>query len=463
MQALSFRWQRFRCFEDTGWVEIKPITILIGPNASGKTSLLAPLLLLKQTDDARDASLSLKTKGNLFNAGAFSDLAFEHESTGSVTLEVKFAGPSALRRKGKVRKLGDDPPATVCLEYIRDKLQDSPTLKAFSLKDINDRQMLRRERQPSGDYSISGVNLPEDSDGWTKAIRATKPVGFMFSGESVFSRFYATQSRTKETTGKKPSKMRSFSIGKAAQHYLSMAVYSSESVADVCRSTYYVGPLRDRPRRFYELTGEHPFSVGPGGTYAPEILYRSQLPGFKKEVNRWISAFDFGTGLQIKRLAEGVFSVFLKRKPGTPNINLADTGFGLSQVLPLIVQGFYARKNSLLLAEQPEIHLNPRLQSRLADLFAAIAKRGVSVFLETHSEHFVLRIRRLLAEKKLKSEDVALYFCERINGRSTIRRIDIQQDGGISPSDWPKGFFEDALAESLALAQAQYRGPANAT
>ncbi|MCH7825949.1 MAG: AAA family ATPase, partial [Acidobacteria bacterium] len=106
-----------------------------------------------------------------------------------------------------------------------------------------------------------------------------------------------------------------------------------------------------------------------------------------------MSRFGFGLHLKCRSLTEGAFTIVLTHKDTGTTSNLADTGFGLSQVLPLIVQGYYASKNSLIIAEQPEIHLNPKLQSLLADLFVAIAERRVGVLVETHSEHLLLRLR----------------------------------------------------------------------
>jgi predicted ATPase len=140
--------------------------------------------------------------------------------------------------------------------------------------------------------------------------------------------------------------------------------------------------------------------------------------------------------------------------------NFADSGFGASQVLPLIVQGLTAEPQSLIIAEQPEIHLNPRLQCVLASLFGAIIQRGCRLLVETHSEHLLLAIRLLIASRKLDASKVALYFVEKAgDGSSMVRQVPIDTIGGISSESWPKGFFEDSLQQSLALAEAQARRP----
>ena len=150
------------------------------------------------------------------------------------------------------------------------------------------------------------------------------------------------------------------------------------------------------------------------------------------------------------------YSIRFLKKNSNLYTSIANAGFGASQVLPLIVQALVSSKGSITVAEQPEIHLNPKLQCVLADLFVYMANSEQKAIIETHSEHLLLRLRRLIAEGKIKSEKVALYFIDKENGSSTIREINIENDGHIKTNEWPKGFFEDSMYESMALATKQF-------
>jgi predicted ATPase len=93
----------------------------------------------------------------------------------------------------------------------------------------------------------------------------------------------------------------------------------------------------------------------------------------------------------------------------------------------------------------------------LADIFVSMAKANQRVLVETHSEHLLLRLRRLVAERRIDADQIAIYYIEKKDGCSVVRQIDMRDNGNVPSSDWPKGFFEDTLHESLALAQAQAR------
>jgi predicted ATPase len=193
--------------------------------------------------------------------------------------------------------------------------------------------------------------------------------------------------------------------------------------------------------------------VGSRGEYAPEVLYRLDDAETKKQINRWLNQFGLGRSYTFSELGMEAFSLLFERKPGLP-VNISDTGFGVSQVMPFIVQTA-VEEPTLLITEQPEIHLNPRLQSLLADLFLDLAERRHYVLAETHSEHLVLRLRRLIAEGQIASSRVALYYVAWNEGESEVRRVPIDDSGYIDPADWPSGFFDESLSQAVGLAAAQ--------
>src|SRR5690606_8093000 len=125
-------------------------------------------------------------------------------------------------------------------------------------------------------------------------------------------------------------------------------------------------------------------------------------------------------------------------------VTIADAGFGLSQALPLIVSEARLNGGSLV-AYQPEVHLHPFAQSRLADLFSASVARQNQVFIESHSPDLVLRIQILISEGRLKPDDVAVFCFENKKGRPAITRVNF--DRAAKPSiQWPAGFLDTSLS-----------------
>ena len=129
-------------------------------------------------------------------------------------------------------------------------------------------------------------------------------------------------------------------------------------------------------------------------------------------------------------------------------MSLADIGYGVSQILPFIVQCVLG-VNNIISIEQPEVHIHPRLQADLGDLLAETTnpeKQGNMYIIETHSEHLVLRMQKLIRNGKLKPEDVSIIYVERTPTGSKANRLKLDEKGDfIDP--WPRGFFNERLRE----------------
>jgi hypothetical protein len=235
----------------------------------------------------------------------------------------------------------------------------------------------------------------------------------------------------------------------------------SYDIQDILERIDFIGPIREKPERIYYLSGDRPQSVGPTGKETPEILFlmsQKQIKMIKDQLRHF-----FGLEIDVKSFggeAKWAFRLNVKDKDSKIWCNIADAGFGYSQLLPIIVQGLYTPEGDIFIAEQPEIHLNPGLQSMLGDFFVRLVKKHKKfVILETHSEHTLLRIRTLIAKGEIKNTDVALYYVERKQGKSNIIHIPIDSNGHIPDEKWPEDFFNDTLQESLKLAW--YQQPNN--
>jgi len=145
-----------------------------------------------------------------------------------------------------------------------------------------------------------------------------------------------------------------------------------------------------------------------------------------------------------------LYQVWVRKTARSSRVLITDVGFGVSQLLPVLVLCYYVPEGATVLLEQPELHLHPSVQSGLADVFIDVAKnRKVQVILESHSEHLLRRLQRRIAEEKIARDDTALYFCDIARGISKLQQIELNLFGSIQ--NWPENFFGDEFGEMAAM------------
>jgi len=450
-QQLAIRWKNFRGFSDSEWILLKPLTILLGANGSGKSSLIEPLLLLKQSLISRTGSSALLTNGEYVDSGSYLDLVRCHDSSKHVEFEIQWHGHP---KQSDLEPVGTYEPGGAAFAFQQEKSSDDIDLASYRVADIYRRRMISRRLTKGGTYSLNLPEITEDDGAISRvgrrAMRKSRPVDFLFRSE----RIRRAEQEAASDDGDAPS----FPLrleDPLVRLYCQAVDYVKWELEDLTRRFYYLGPLRERPKRVYERLGEMPPDVGTRGEHAPEIIYRWRRSRTQlKELQGWLHRFGIRDRLAWKDVGPAGFSLHLDSGDDLPT-SFVDAGFGVSQVLPLIVQALQLPRASWLITEQPEIHLNPRLQTELADLLVDVVARKSGAIVETHSEHLLLRLRNLVASGAISSDLVALYFLENDGDASRVREVPIEESGRIDPEAWPQGFFEDSLREALTLAQTQ--------
>ncbi|HYF81777.1 MAG TPA: DUF3696 domain-containing protein [Clostridia bacterium] len=240
----------------------------------------------------------------------------------------------------------------------------------------------------------------------------------------------------------------------------------NDYIVNAFNKIYYLGPLREEPKVFYRRSGStDPMYVGQKGENVAFVLkyYNNRiittiLPGDNRyepknsiieqktlgiAVKEWLKYIGIANDVKVEEM--GKIGLSLRANIyGDKDADLTNVGVGVSQVLPLIVMGLAAPIDSILIFEQPELHLHPYVQSRLADFFIAMSKLGKQIIAETHSEHLIHRMRYHIAARNINiSEDINVYFAQRDNEakKSDIIKVNIDKFGAID--SWPKGFFDE--------------------
>jgi predicted ATPase len=403
-------------------MRLAPLTGLFGANSSGKTSILQFLLMLKQTVESPDESLVLNLNGNYVDLGTFYDIISEHDLKNELVFKVEWA----------------------------DLIYDSEIIKLSFNSRIN--EFKNRLKVPNFSYSYDDVGFEVISE---KEIVIKDFDGVKTRMDILKLLKFYNITIEKHVVINHPSKS-------IFSHLL--LINSFEKVFD---QIHYLGPLREPLKRVYQWGGERRSLLGNRGEFVIEAILGAQERGEDIEhegkkysldayLAFWLRKLGLIQDFQIAPITEGGrwYEVKVRLTAKSPYVLLTDVGFGVSQILPVLTLCFFTPKGSILLIEQPEIHLHPRVQSGLADVFIdAIEKRGVQIILESHSEHLLRRLQRRIAEGKFDNENAALYFCNKNEeGYSDLQTLDLDDFGNIK--NWPDNFFGDEMNEMFQMSEA---------
>jgi predicted ATPase len=175
-------------------------------------------------------------------------------------------------------------------------------------------------------------------------------------------------------------------------------------------------------------------------------------------VAEWLQELGLIDSFTLKSIAENRkdYEVRVRLSPKAPEVLITDVGFGVSQILPVLVLCYYAPAGSTIILEQPEIHLHPAVQAGLADVFIdAMITQDLQIILESHSEHLLRRLQRRIAEEEIHPTQTALYFASTRKGMSRLEELQLDEFGNIS--NWPANFFGDELGDLAAMTEAAMR------
>jgi Uncharacterized conserved protein len=333
--------------------------------------------------------------------------------------------------------------------------------------------------------TIPTENLPEKRMDYVKNTLETLKTDF---SPNIFKRYYQALPMSikrdflQRIDDKKSDLRKLLKVGKQSENNLAYIPLPgfSEGATDFVQLFFtsqvkYLGPLRDEPKPVYPLAGSvDPKDIGYKGentaavlevhrnaqiNYIPcnffaklDMALHAQQSTLVEAVLDWLEYLGVAHG--IKTVDKGKLGHELKvSTTGSENLHdLTHVGVGVSQVLPILVQSLLSDSGSTLIFEQPELHLHPRVQTRLADFFVSMTMVGKQCIIETHSEYMINRLRYMSAmtDGDEISKEVILYFVEKEKGHSVYRPIRINKYGVIE--NWPRGFFdenEENAAETL--------------
>lgn len=463
----SFDIKNIKGFIDSGEIDIKPLTIFIGKNSSGKSSLARFLVVLRQT------LLSLKDSPLVFfdenkgyvDYGEFGDVVYNSNTEKEISFSIKIDKSSLVKKDYYIYSLGVTQEDGIDEDYsdedainMKDLFKrylaaiDFIKLELTIVKDSK-KLVISNFKCMAGDSNIL-IDLTRKEDAKYSLKIFAEDIVYNIAENAVMFENFIPSYRIFDLKYPKWEKQK-------VMFLYELLYIINLYLKEVAKRIQYIGPFREAPQRYYRHEEETYQFVGIKGEAAPAILAED----YKKDkkiingISEWLRE-NLNVELYVDDM-EGNFSIMIRdiESNGVDN-NLMDVGYGLAQLVPILVEIFYKKnkkeeRNNLgiTLVEQPELHLHPAAQAALADLFINASDNNNRFLIETHSENLILRLRRRIAETPSLKEHIVLYYVEKTKeGNSQVTKLEIDENGDIS--NWPKGLLSEDFYELLELKKA---------
>lgn len=460
--------ENFKAFSGKQVIDFAPITLIFGQNSSGKSSIIQSILALKQTLANVTGKAEFVSSGSCVDLGGFISVVNSHDKDKKIKLALSF-----------MNDLTSQDYQDVFSEY---PLYSSGDVRRIELGYVHaESDQMNDNILQDFDYSVFSsnlkntkinINLKRGARGFTKTLDDS-----FYGNTETLESFSSFISRVHNKIFEKTSNP----ITKWAYDSLSTGVYNirkdvalplmltgnamvgipnsylqrmSDEIKYEVGKVKYLGPLRTHPKRFYQ-SGKDSVAKTKGETNLGGELYEA---GEKvlSDINNWLGQFEIPYDINVENIGNettgNVISVILNDKRTQTLVTPADVGFGIGQVMPIITEAVVS-KNATLCVEQPEIHLHPKLQAHLADLFIDSVNpkgRNNQWIIETHSESLMLRLQKRIREKRIDKKLIKVLYVVSDSTGSKIIDLPLDDDGDFTIL-WPEGFFEERLDDIFGV------------
>jgi predicted ATPase len=449
LQKISM--ENYRSFHKSD-LEFSKITLLLGPNSGGKTSIISSLLSALQSDGFPNY---LSLNGQLVETGDYREVISSHDVRKNLSIGIDFiygndSAPKFFSAKGV---------------YSRDNETSMPVLQSAFVRDEEIHWSAYKFRSK---YKVEWSYFPEKDH--ANELRKDNPELMVALEKMLIS---MADSLKNENPKKKNSPnlivdseempIRGsyeadlpsiLGTGIAENVWAGVSISQSISAFKRFRERFsYIGSHRFAPQRtYYHMVGSD-LRVGVCGQNSIEQVIAWKNAKNKKllELAVVMKKLGLATNIAASKLAGGRFEVRINVPGSKVSSSIADVGFGVNQILPVLVAELQLPKRSTVAVSQPETHLHPKVQAELISHFVERVKGdGFRYIIETHSEYMINRLRRLIRKGDISQGDVSVYYVEPSSAGASVHRIVFERNGKISGA--PKGFFDTYQVDVMNIA-----------
>jgi len=426
--------KNFKSFKSMDDLHIKPITIIVGKNSCGKSSIIQSLLLLKQTLES-PLPIDLCLDGRFIKCSSLKELSYRLPpiNKASIGYELYFDDVSlSLTFSNKKESDSYIPKLVSRILAKHDGASDN-------LHNLTNKKLIKK---------LKGLNFPEEIKSITnKIIHYNK-----FTPEYIHFDYYTDGYEDKVRSSRVPTFLVSDLDG------------FSGKINKEIQNFKYLSPVRAMPERAYLHYSQQVDELSSDGANAAHLLWskKDDLVFWKNKkiklsnaVNECIECLGLSQKMTPSKIGDVLYSIGVSESLSGGNVSLSDVGFGYSQILPVILMGLVGQTNdNLILLEQPEIHLHPSSAANLADLFLGFIESGAHYIIETHSQELINKLRlRVIENPELKKKINIVFVDSDPKNGASIRQFEIDENGMFP--DWPEGFLDESEKISEAIIKAR--------
>lgn len=461
MKLVKLILKDFKAFPKATFNLGSPITLIVGPNSSGKSSIIKALLAIKQSLISSNEGEAISSFGEYVDLGIFTDYSHNHNRDAEITIGFEIdlmdkSNPTSqflyvffsdlnINKFSIIYHFDNDYSSDQARVKFIEYFLEGPNFKGLSFS-------IERKKTRSS-YKFSA---PE------KFINYFKNSGY---GEGLFDETDYSAAINAEIGLRYNSKLKFTINNKHEDNILTWLYDISDSMTaaidlSINKQLYYLGPLRKSPSRSYIKTSQNTV-VGPTGEFTPSVLANldrrskkattgnSLLRTNQDLFHSWVNKVFPNNRVEAETYEELVKLkvITTTNSPTSRKDNISDVGFGLSQAIPILAQSAVMEPGATLIIEQPELHLHPMAQHALANAIAEAARYNRRFIIETHSEHFIRGLQLAVSKNALNenegisSLDINTIYIQKSPAR--ILELPIQKNGDYRDK-WPTGFFDES-------------------
>ncbi|NTW87894.1 MAG: AAA family ATPase [Desulfobulbaceae bacterium] len=484
--------ENFKAVKERVEIPLAPLTVFTGPNSSGKSAVLKSMLLVAQTYKHKDRACPLLLNGPLVSLGKYESIVHsgEVESTMHIGYEFNdfklntidqngmFYSADIVRagygfRVGKKLESGNNGMRLLSAELHTAKLNEMEFYAdvggEFDIEEnpvpVKDRLVINGDG--TGGFFTRGSD-PRHEKVWRVAATSNLLIHGVKANNLEFEKI------SLEPNAEIPIKGMDLAFNKMREQFTGRLLY--------------LGPLREEPKPLYPLFSAYSVSdIGNKGEKTIELFaqhkddlidvvspkWLGQTTHDKIETERkplkealcdWLHYLGVAYGIQTSEVDYWGAIYIVADRDGKKKRSLNHVGIGVSQIMPILVMGLLAEQGTTMIIEQPELHLHPKVQSRLGDFFLSMMMLKKQCIIESHSEHIINRLRLRMVQgleaegkENFWSANTKIYFTEKNRGISRYREVSV--DSFNCGSEWPEGFFDESglSAEKITMAAIKKR------